>query len=321
MLGRLHVSTASVGSEISMNDVKDRVVFITGGVSGIGFGIAKAFVSAGCKTIVTYMQRDHAEKAMAAFGSDVCNVHALQLDVTDRQAVARAADEADRIFGKVHILCNNAGVNAFGRLDEATFEDWDWILGVNLVGVINCLVTFLPRIKKHKEGGHIINVGSVSAFVSDEFTGVYAASKAAVHVISQSLRDSLKPHNIGVSFLCPGLVKTNIFASLRNRPSKLANTAFHNDEEFLTKLTELHSLGIDPLLVGEKTLRSVLRNDFYVFSHLGCRHRINKVYSEVMAAIEDVHSDKTELNVQRMRKRKLNEISKLLMRTNTSKPC
>ncbi|MGH8259706.1 MAG: SDR family oxidoreductase, partial [Steroidobacteraceae bacterium] len=133
-----------------MRELSGKVAFITGGVTGIGFALAKAFASAGMAVIVTYRREDHRDEAMAHFARNPeLTVHPLRLDVTDREAVRAAADQAERVFGKIHLLCNNAGVNQLGEMDKATFEDWDWIMGVNVNGVINTLMSFIPKIKAH----------------------------------------------------------------------------------------------------------------------------------------------------------------------------
>ena len=157
-----------------MKDVAGKTAFITGGVSGVGLGIAKVFAGVGMKTVITYRRQDHLDQAMGWFKARPhLIVHAIRVDVTDRQGLVRAADEAERVFGKVHVLCNNAGVNVFGPLDAATYEDWEWVMGVNFWGVVNGINTFVPRIKAHGEGGHIINVASMASFITGPQAGLY----------------------------------------------------------------------------------------------------------------------------------------------------
>ena len=143
-----------------MRDVEGKVAFITGGGSGVGLGMAKVFRAAGMKVAIADIRDDHLEEATAELGGDVL---AIRLDVTDREAFARAADETERALGNVHVLCNNAGINLFNDIAEATYQDWDWVLGVNLGGVVNGVVTFVPRIKAHGEGGHVVNTASMAA--------------------------------------------------------------------------------------------------------------------------------------------------------------
>ena len=202
-----------------MRDVEGKVAFITGGGSGVGLGLARAFVAAGMKVAIADVRADHLEEATAALGDDVL---AIRLDVTDREAFARAADETERALGNVHVLCNNAGVNLFNDIADATYQDWDWVLGVNLGGVVNGIVTFVPRIKAHGDGGHVVNTASMAAFVAGPGAGIYTTAKFGVHGLSDALRWSLLPHGIGVSMVCPGLVKSKIYESDLIRPAELS---------------------------------------------------------------------------------------------------
>src|SRR4029079_9397336 len=140
-----------------------RFAFITGRGSGIWLGMAKAFLAAGMKVAIADIRADHLEEATAELGGDV---HPVRLDVTDREAFARAADETERVLGNVHVLCNNAGINLFNDIAAATYQDWDWLRGVNRGGVVNGVVTFVPRIKAHGERGHVVNTASMAAFVA-----------------------------------------------------------------------------------------------------------------------------------------------------------
>ena len=163
-----------------MDNLEGKVAFITGGASGIGLGMARVFHSAGMKVIIADIRQDSLESALQSFKGDTANIHTLRLDVTDRKAFENAAQEAERIFGKVHILCNNAGIYLYGPIQKATYEDWDWILNVNLGGVINGIQTFVHRIMSHGEGGHIVNTSSISGIFVAGGTGIYNTSKFAV---------------------------------------------------------------------------------------------------------------------------------------------
>src|SRR5262249_49548477 len=149
-------------------DLRERVAFITGGASGIGLGIAAACVDAGMQAVLADLRQDHIDQAPAEFTrrGQSKSVHAIRLDVTDRPAMAPAAEESERVFGKVHVLVNNSGVGITGPFAGITYADWDFGLAVNLGGVINGLQTFLPRIRAHGEGGHVVNTASLAALVS-----------------------------------------------------------------------------------------------------------------------------------------------------------
>jgi NAD(P)-dependent dehydrogenase (short-subunit alcohol dehydrogenase family) len=267
-----------------MRDVEGKVAFITGGGSGVGLGLARAFVAAGMKVAIADVRDDHLEEATAALGDGVL---AIRLDVTDREAFARAADETERALGNVHVLCNNAGVNLFNDIADATYQDWDWVLGVNLGGVVNGIVTFVPRIKAHGDGGHVVNTASMAAFVAGPGAGIYTTAKFGVHGLSDALRWSLLPHGIGVSMVCPGLVKSKIYESDLIRPAELSTQVTPADEEFMRILPGLHDAGMDPDEIGEKVLRAIRRNDFYVFTHPDHRDELREIFDETLAAFPD----------------------------------
>ncbi len=235
--------------------------------------------------VIADVRQDHLDEAMKSFAGK--KVHPIRLDVTDRIAMGRAADETERVFGKVHVLCNNAGVNLFNDIAEASYDDWDWILGVNLGGVVNGVRTFVPRIKAHGEGGHVVNTASMASFIASARAGIYCASKFAVRGISEALRGSLLPHRIGVSVLCPGLVKSVIYESEKIRPEHLSAEATRTDPQFLARLAQLHEIGMTPEEVGEKVLRAIRRNDFYVFTHPEFKDELRAVFDEAIQALPD----------------------------------
>jgi NAD(P)-dependent dehydrogenase (short-subunit alcohol dehydrogenase family) len=267
-----------------VREVEGKVAFITGGGSGVGLGMARAFLGAGMKVAIADIRADHLEEATAELGGDV---HAIELDVTDREAFARAADETERVLGNVHVLCNNAGINLFNDIADATYQDWDWVLGVNLGGVVNGVVTFVPRIKAHGERGHVVNTASMAAFVAGPGAGIYTTAKFAVHGLSDALRWSLIPDGIGVSMVCPGLVKSKIYESDTIRPAALSTDTTPADPEFMKILPGLHEAGMDPDEIGQKVLRAIRNNDFYVFTHPDHRDELREIFDETIAAFPD----------------------------------
>jgi NAD(P)-dependent dehydrogenase (short-subunit alcohol dehydrogenase family) len=193
-------------------DFMGKKAFITGGVSGIGFGIARALSNHGMDLVLAYRNEDYRTAAECWFAEAGRAVpQFVKLDVTDRTRWAEVAEEA----GKVHVLVNNAGVSVFGPTDEASYADHDWIMGVNYGGVVNGCVSFIPKMKAHGEGGHIVNVASMAAYCAGPQAGIYTASKFAVRGLTECLRYNLAPYGIGVSLMCPGLTKTNAWASRR----------------------------------------------------------------------------------------------------------
>ena len=248
-----------------MEDLRDKVAVITGGASGIGLGMAKAFIGAGMKVVVADIRRDHLDEALATLNGTGA-VHAIELDVTDRAAFARAADEVERVFGNTHVLCNNAGVAIGGPLQLATYDDWDWIMEVNIGGVINGVQTFLPRILAHGEGGHIVNTSSMSGICAHPGAGLYITTKFAVVGLSEALRTEVAQKNIGVSVFCPGPVQTKIAQSGKNPPARFSNTGYAEAD----KARQEHSssdLYMDPEKAGERVLEGIQHNDLYIFTH------------------------------------------------------
>ena len=253
-----------------MRDFRDKVAFVTGGASGIGLGIVETFLDAGMRVAVGDLRPDHLDAALARLAERGASrhVHGIAVDVSDRAAVARAADETERRFGKVHVLVNNAGVGIEGPLRRATYDDWDFGLGVNLGGVINGIQTFVPRIRAHGEGGHVVNTASLAGLVwMPSFFSIYAASKSAVITLTECIRDDLAPDRIGASVLCPGPIRTNIHESGQNRPSRFkASSGFAEAEAQLAKRAP-SPLWMDPREVGQRVLRGMQNDELYIITH------------------------------------------------------
>ena len=285
-----------------MKNFEGKVAFITGGASGIGLGMARVFLSAGMKVIIADIRRDHLESALGAFNGDTENIHTMQLDVTDRNAMEAAAHEAERVFGNVHVLCNNAGMYLYGAIQKATYEDWDWTLNVNLGGVINGIHAFLPGMISHGEGGHIVNTSSISGIFVSGGTGIYATSKFAVVGLSEALRLDLAPEKIGVSVLCPGFVNSNVYDCGKTRPDRLANSGYTVKPEILEKLKKAHEeIGMDPLEVGEKVLSAIRRNRLYIFTHPEFAGEIRRRSDALLAAVPDEAADPGRVAIENAR--------------------
>ena len=231
-----------------MKDFKGKVAFITGGASGAGFGQAKVFSEAGCKIVIADIRQDHLDEAVAYCKARNVDVHAIKLDITDRKAYAAAADEVERVFGgPPQLVFNTAGVNTFGPTEASTFEDYDWVIGVDLGGVINGMVTFVPRMIKAGKGGHIATVSSWGGFMGQPGCAPYSAAKAAVNNLMESYYLSLKPYGIGVSVLCPTGIKSNIGESTFTRPKRFENTGYNVTDKTIEFMRKHYSFGIDPV--------------------------------------------------------------------------
>jgi NAD(P)-dependent dehydrogenase (short-subunit alcohol dehydrogenase family) len=287
-----------------MNSVEGKVAFITGGASGIGLGMARVFSRAGMKVVIGDIRDEQLDKAAAELDAMGLAVHGVRVDVADRASVAAAADEVERLHGRVDILCNNAGVNLFAPMDECSYADWDWVLGVNLGGVVNGIQEFLPRIKRHGEGGHIVNTASMASFITGPGAGIYATTKFAVRGLSESLRWNLAPQRIGVSCLCPGLVKSAIYESENIRPEGLAGGAA-TDQAFMARLPEIHQLGMEPDEVAEKTLKGILANDLYIFPHPEFKEELREIFDSVLAAIPEGEVDPRRLAFEEGRRARM----------------
>jgi NAD(P)-dependent dehydrogenase (short-subunit alcohol dehydrogenase family) len=280
-----------------MEQIEGRVAFITGGASGIGLGMAKAFTGAGMKCVLADLRDDHIEEARAWFeeAGRAGQVHLLKLDVTDRAAYAAAADEAERAFGKVHVLCNNAGIGISAPVSEASYEDWDWGVDVNLTGVFNGVHVFLPRIRAHGEGGHIVNTASMGGILQYSRAGVYVTTKFAVVGLSEALRAELMDEPIGVSAFCPGGVRTNIREWEKTRPARFATAAgqaaptapprgFNMSEEVLATLNQM---SWQPEEVGEMVLNGIRTNALYIFTSPEFRPGIEERFAAILEATGD----------------------------------
>jgi NAD(P)-dependent dehydrogenase (short-subunit alcohol dehydrogenase family) len=279
--GRSLAATADMAASCAsvptpMREVEGKVAFITGGDSGIGLGIARAFADAGMKLVITYRTKSHLDEAMKLLAGAAERVHAINLDVTDRAAMERAAAETIQVFGKVHVLVNNAGVAVIGGLSRASYEDWDWAMSVNAGGVFNGVRSFLPRIQAQGEGGQIVSVSSLAGLLGHAPAGVYTASKFAVVGMMEALRAELADSNIGVTVFCPGIVNTNIGSSARNRPAGApaakVDPGFRMDPAMMAQMqkamADSHGVSpaMDPLDAGQRVLRGLRNNDLYVLT-------------------------------------------------------
>jgi NAD(P)-dependent dehydrogenase (short-subunit alcohol dehydrogenase family) len=285
------------------NDVgkwRGKTAFITGGVSGIGLGIAQAFAGAGIDLILSYRNEDYRAKAEAWFeGNGHPAPRFVKLDVTDRTRWAEVARET----GPVHILVNNAGVSVFGPTDEASYDDYDWIMGVNFGGIVNSLVSFIPKLKEQGPGGHIINVASMAAFCAGPQAGIYTASKFAVRGLTESLRYNLAPYGIGVSLMCPGLTRTNAWDSALKRPEGFSGSGFAPpDRTELEQFGTGFDLGMDPLEVGEKTLAGMTANKPLILTHPDHAEDIEEIYHTTLAALPDEPIPEGRAEIERFRR-------------------
>ena len=268
-----------------MKDVRDRVAFVTGGASGIGFGIVRVLLEAGAKVAIADLRPDHLEEAKRLLAAHDNRILAVEVDVTDREAMARAADAVDAAFGRIDILVNNAGVGIEGPLSEASYADWDFGIGVNLGGVINGLQTFVPRIRAGGRGGHVVNTASLAGMVQmPSFMAIYATAKAGVIALTEAMRGDLAQDDIGCTVLCPGPVRSRIHELGQNRPARFAaSDAFTAAAEKLGR-RQVSELWMEPEEVGRMVLNAILNDELYVITHGEWRGAVQARHDQIMAA-------------------------------------
>lgn len=274
-----------------MTEVRDKVAFITGGASGIGLGIARALSAAGATVVLADVEAaalDHARSSITTG-----KVMTVPVDVTDRAALAAARDEVLEALGAVQLLFNNAGVNVPGTFTEVGYADWDWVLGVNVGGVINGVMTFLPELIRHGSDAHVVNTASVGGLVGMHGLGIYNTSKFAVVGLSEALRADMRAHGVGVSVLCPGVVATALGSSERNRPAALGGRPGAK-----TPAAPGVMAGSSPDQLGEQVLAAVRADEFFICTHAEFRD-IVAARNDALAAAFDGGGDPEQVSAMR----------------------
>ena len=277
-----------------MKDLRGKTAFITGGGSGIGFGMAKAFGRAGMNVVIADIEDKVAHKAAEMLQRDQIKAIAVHCDVALRGELQRGALEAIAAFGKIHVVCNNAGVGAGGEFGQVGERDWDWVIDVNLKGVIYGAETFVPLIKSHGEGGHIVNTASMAGLVSPPRMEPYSATKYAVVAMSEGWAQQLQPYSIGVSVLCPGFVRTRIQESSRTRQERYGahREASPADNEARAATAKSIEAGLDPLVVGERVVEAIKAGELYIFTHPEMKEAADMRFRMIDAAFDRaVHSE------------------------------
>ncbi len=272
-----------------MQDFKGKTAVVTGAASGIGRGLAERFVVEGMRVVLADIEEEplHAvEEMLLERGAEVIAVKADTRKLEQIEELERAAVDA---FGKVHILCNNAGVGAGGLTWQTTQADWEWVLGVNLWGVIHGVRTFLPGMLAHGEEGHIVNTASMAGLVAGPFMGPYNVSKYGVVALSETLFHELKMAGgkVGVSVLCPGWVNTRINESGRNRPEDVAAEAAVGDvgpggTQLQGMMSEKLASGMPPAELAALVLTAVQEQRFYILTHPEMKPAISNRFNAIM---------------------------------------
>jgi NAD(P)-dependent dehydrogenase (short-subunit alcohol dehydrogenase family) len=275
-----------------MKDFQGKVAFITGGASGLGFGLAKVFSEAGCKVVIADVRQNAIDEALGYFRGKNAAVHGILLDITDRAAYARAADEVERVYGSTpHLVFNNAGVNTFGPTEKSTYEDWDWLIGVDFWGVVNGMQTFVPRMIASGQEGHIVNTSSMGGFEGSTAAAIYCAAKAAVNNLSESYRMSLEKYGIGVTVCTPANIKSNIAEATKTRPEHLKNTGYLVNEASIESLKSIHIHGMEPEVLAGHIKRAVEENQLYCIPYPEVKEGLEKHFKAILDAVPPMESD------------------------------
>jgi NAD(P)-dependent dehydrogenase (short-subunit alcohol dehydrogenase family) len=276
-----------------MRELAGKTAFVTGGASGIGFALGRAFAEAGMKVMLSDIETDALAAAVKSLQGVGPDVRGVDCDVADPASVERAAEAAYAAFGNVHVVCNNAGVaGAGGGINTISLDTWRWVLDVNLMGVLHGIRTFLPHIRAHGEGGHIVNTASMAGMNSGLGFNSYSASKFAVVNMSEGLAWQVAPLGIGVTVLCPGFVRTRIWESGRNRPERYGPAQTPDPAspagKFVAHLAELGRSGLDPADVAAQVLTAIREDELYVFTHHGAdwRAELEQRFAAILSAMD-----------------------------------
>jgi NAD(P)-dependent dehydrogenase (short-subunit alcohol dehydrogenase family) len=273
-----------------MRELAGRTAFVTGGASGIGLALGRAFAQAGMKVMLADIETDALAAAVETLRDSAPDISGVVCDVADPVSVERAARAACEAFGNVHVVCNNAGVAAAGGIDNISLDNWRWVLDVNLMGVLHGIRSFLPHIRSHGEGGHIVNTASMAGMSSGLGFSPYVASKFAVVGLSEGLATQLKPFGIGVSVLCPGFVRTRIGESGRNRPERYGATQTPDPASpaglLLAHIAERLQSGLDPSQIAARVLAAIRGDELYVFTHPEMRGEVEERFAAIMAGMD-----------------------------------
>jgi NAD(P)-dependent dehydrogenase (short-subunit alcohol dehydrogenase family) len=267
-----------------MKDFTDKVAFITGGASGIGLGLAEGFGREGMKVMIADIEQKALDGALEKLHAAQITAEGVVCDVASRKSVQAAALATIAKFGKVHICCNNAGVGVGGQIGHVPERDWDWIIDVNLKGVVHGAETFAPLIAQHGEGGHIVNTASLAGMIGAPFLEPYHATKFAVVAMSEGWRIQLAPMGVGVSVLCPGWVKTRIMESPRNKPERYGGPHVVRAQD--APGYELLQAGVDPSMLAARVIEAIKADELYIFTHAEYKPILAQRFNSILSAMD-----------------------------------
>jgi NAD(P)-dependent dehydrogenase (short-subunit alcohol dehydrogenase family) len=280
-----------------VKELKGKTAYVSGAGSGIGFGIASALAQAGANIAMVDIRADALSEARNRLHNLGVHVEAFVSDVSDATRLEETARAIDAAFGPIHIVCNNAGVSMLGEpLEDISLSDWNWVIDVNIKGVINGIHTFVPRLRRQGEGGHIVNTASIAGLqVNPNFrTGAYAMTKYAVVALSEALEQELSGTDIGVSVLCPAAVDTGIHLSARARPQRLGGPFVRSADHFMGDLIKE---GLRPEQVGARVVQAIREDEFYILTHSSPREWVERRFERIMQAFDRAEAFEKNLGV------------------------
>jgi len=252
--------------------------------------LGRAFAEAGMRVMLADIEADSLAAAVASLQGVGPEVRGATCDVADPASVDRAAEASYQAFGRVHVVCNNAGVAGGTGIDNISLDDWRWVLDVNLMGVLHGIRTFLPHIRAHGEGGHIVNTASLAGMTSGLGFSPYSASKFAVVSMSEGLAMEVAPLGIGVTVVCPGWVRTRISESGRNRPDRYGPATAPDPASprgaLAAQIAALLRSGLDPADVARRVLTAIREGELYVFTHPEMRGAVDARFAAIQAAFD-----------------------------------
>jgi len=273
-----------------MKAFKGKTAFVTGAASGIGLALARTFLDRGMNVMMADVEKSALDAARHSLSNHGDRVASVLADVSLGEAMQEAADKTFATFGNVHLLCNNAGVSRGGKVEEITVSDWDWVVGVNLYGMIHGLRIFLPHMKAHGEESHIVSTSSMSGLTPKALAGPYGATKFAMVGLSDVLRQECEGTNVGVSVLCPGWTKTNMPDNGRNRPARFGGAYDFRADPLLAarnkRYVEGAANGLDPLELAALVVRAIEEQEFYIITEPGRRKDVQARYDELLRAFD-----------------------------------
>ncbi|NMA25725.1 MAG: SDR family NAD(P)-dependent oxidoreductase [Clostridiales bacterium] len=288
-----------------MTELEGKTAFVTGAASGLGLGIAKAFAKEGMNVVIADFRQTALDEALSVFRENGWAAHAILLDVTDRVAFEKAADEAEAVFGKIHILVNNAGIgHREGNIWETSYEDMDFFIDINYKSILNGIKTIVPRILKHGEGGHVVSTASKNGLIPVPGMVLYNSTKRAVMAIMETLAIDLEGTGVGASVFCPGPYQTNLGQSTNALREKQLGAPFTQPDTSKLKITIDFDPSVDfakmersPDEAGERVVRGIKRSDLFILTHSEWKPGWEAHAAAVTRAFPDEEPDKDFMKV------------------------